>query len=99
MSTISPCLRSSAAPARWDRFTLSEATSLVGKAEETLENLDESLEGMNTMISDVDGVLVDNTEAMEEAIAKIGNIDVDSLNQSIQDLNKVVSSMGRLFGA
>lgn len=79
--------------------TLEEATNLVGKAEDTLENLDESLEGMNNMISDVDTVLVDNTEAMEEAIAKIGNIDVDGLNASIQDLNRVVSSMGRLFGA
>ena len=79
--------------------TLSEATELVNKAETTLDNLDNSLTGMTDMISDVDTVLSDNTEAMEDAITKISNIDVDGLNQSIEDLNKVVTSMGRLFGA
>ena len=79
--------------------TLEQTTELVGKAETTLDNLDNSLNGMNDMIADVDTVLTDNTDAMEEAITKISNIDVDSLNQSIDDLNKVVSAMGRLFGA
>jgi hypothetical protein len=79
--------------------TLEEATSLVSKAEDTLTNVDDSLNGMNAMISNVDGVLTDNTAAMEEAITKISNIDVDGLNSSIEDLNKVVSAMGRLFRA
>ena len=79
--------------------TLEEATALVSKAETTLDNVDNSLTGMNDMIANVDTVLTDNTDAMEEAITKISNIDVDTLNQSIDDLNKVVSSMGRLFGA
>ena len=79
--------------------TLEEATALVSKAETTLDNVDNSLTGMNEMIANVDTVLTDNTDAMEEAITKISNIDVDGLNQSIDDLNKVVSSMGRLFGA
>lgn len=79
--------------------TLEQTTELVGKAETTLDNLDNSLSGMNDMINDVDTVLADNTEAMEEAITKISNIDVEGLNQSIDDLNKVVTSMGRLFGA
>ena len=75
--------------------TLSEATSLVGKAED-------SLEVMNDMIGSVDKVLSDNTEAMEEAITKIGDIDVDGLNDSINDLREVTSALsktitGRLF--
>ena len=75
--------------------TLSEATSLVGKAED-------SLEVMNDMIGSVDKVLSDNTEAMEEAITKIGDIDVDGLNDSINDLRVVTSALsktitGRLF--
>lgn len=68
--------------------TLTEATSLVGKAED-------SLEVMNDMIGSVDKVLSDNTEAMEEAITKIGDIDVDGLNDSINDLREVTSALSK----
>lgn len=68
--------------------TLTEATSLVGKAED-------SLEVMNDMIGSVDKVLSDNTEAMEEAITKIGDIDVDGLNGSINDLREVTSALSK----
>lgn len=68
--------------------TLTEATSLVGKAED-------SLEVMNDMIGSVDKVLSDNTEAMEEAITKIADIDVDGLNDSINDLREVTSALSK----
>ena len=64
-----------------------------------MSNLDESLDGMNKMIANVDTVLTDNTEAMEEAVTKISNIDVDSLNKSIQELNKAVEKLSKLLGA
>ena len=77
--------------------SLEEVSTLAGKAEDTLENLNTSLVGMNKMIDNVDTVLTDNTDAMSEAVNKISNIDIDSLNESIQDLNSAVDSMGKLF--
>ena len=53
---------------------------------------------MNDMMADVDTVLADNTGAMEDAINKIGSIDVDGLNESIDGLRDTVNSMGKLFG-
>lgn len=72
--------------------TMQEANSLIGE-------IDTSLDNVNNVIGDVDTMLEDNTKALEEAITKISNIDVDGLNSSIQDLNKIVSAMGKLFGA
>ena len=56
---------------------------------------EDSLEVMNDMIGSVDKVLSDNTEAMEEAITKIGDIDVDGLNDSINDLREVTSALSK----
>ncbi len=69
--------------------TLSEGTSLAGKAED-------SLEAMNDMIADVDKVLSDNTDAMEEAITKISDIDVDGLNDSISELREATSALNKV---
>lgn len=71
--------------------TMEEANSLIGQ-------IDTSLDNVNNVISDVDTMIEDNTEALEEAISKIGDIDIDGLNESISDLNKVVSSLGKFFG-
>ena len=57
-----------------------------------------SLDGMNKMISNVDTVLTDNTEAMSEAIKKISDIDIEGLNDSIKKLNDAVDALNRLFG-
>ena len=60
--------------------TLEHATNLMGE-------VNNSLDGMNKMISNVDTVLTDNTEAMSEAIKKISDIDIEGLNDSIKKLN------------
>ena len=55
-----------------------------------------SLDGMNKMISNVDTVLTDNTEAMSDAIKKIGDIDIDGLNDSIKKLNGAVDGLNKI---
>ena len=69
--------------------TLEQATTLMG-------DVKNSLDGMNKMISNVDTVLTDNTEAMSDAIKKIGDIDIDGLNDSIKKLNGAVDSLNKI---
>ena len=69
--------------------TLEQATTLMG-------DVKNSLDGMNKMISNVDTVLTDNTEAMSDAIKKIGDIDIDGLNDSIKKLNGAVDSLDKI---
>ena len=79
--------------------TLTAAETTLENANDLMSGVNDSLDGMNKMISNVDTVLTDNTAAMEEAITKIGSIDVEGLNESIDDLNKAVEKMSKLFGA
>ena len=53
---------------------------------------------MNKMISNVDTVLTDNTEAMSEAIQKISDIDIKGLNDSIKKLNDAVDLLNKTVG-
>ena len=69
--------------------TLEQATTLMG-------DVKNSLDGMNKMISNVDTVLTDNTEAMSDAIKKIGDIDIDGLNDSIKKLNGAIDSLNKI---
>ena len=69
--------------------TLEQATTLMG-------DVKNSLDGMNKMISNVDTVLTDNTEAMSDAIKKIGDIDIDGLNDSIKKLNGAVDGLNKI---
>ena len=50
------------------------------------------------MISNVDTVLTDNTEAMSEAIQKISDIDIKGLNDSIKKLNEAVDLLNKTVG-
>ncbi len=77
--------------------TLSSANTAIMAANDTLAQANEALSGINTMTGSITGtsdkmnsMLVDNSEALTDAVDKMNNIDFEGLNQAIQDLQDAV---------
>lgn len=50
------------------------------------------------MLEDVDSLVVSSEDSMADALKKIEDIDIDTLNSAIKDLESVVKPLARLFG-
>ncbi len=66
-----------------------EADTLIGQATE-------SLDGIDTMIGNVNQVVVDNTQAATDALNNVQNIDIDKLNEAIRNLSDAVEPLAKL---
>ena len=84
---------------------MEELDKLAKQAEGSLSNLDAlsesaagSLDGIDEMVSNINQLVVDNTEALDETISKMNQVDFDKLNQAIEDLSNVVAPLAALFG-
>lgn len=71
--------------------TLTEAENVAVSAQESLDEIDE-------MVNNFNGVIVDNTDSVNDALKKVGEIDVQSLNKSIEELASILDPLARLFG-
>ena len=71
--------------------TLTEAENVAVSAQKSLEEIDE-------MVSNFDGVIVDNTDSVNSALSKVNEIDIKSLNKSIEELASILDPLARLFG-
>lgn len=83
---------------------LDRLDGLVTQTEESLSGLDtlaekagESLDGIDDLVGNANQIVVDNSEALDETIAKMNEIDFEKLNQAIDDLAKVVAPLASLF--
>lgn len=86
--------------------TLTETEKTVDQAQASLDTIDTligqaqgSLDGIDEMVGNVNTVVTDNTDAVTESLEKIGAIDVDSLNRSIQEFGDILAPISRLFGS
>lgn len=70
---------------------------LVPRAVTTLNQANEVLEEAQTTLTNVNTLVEDNTEYVTESTRKISEIDIDTLNQSIQDLSDIISPLADLF--
>ncbi|MBO4337724.1 MAG: hypothetical protein J5842_06595 [Lachnospiraceae bacterium] len=70
--------------------------ALIEQANELIGQAGESLDGIDTMIQNVNKVVTDNTEAATEAISNIQNIDIDQLNEAIRNLSDAVEPLAKL---
>ncbi|NCC75336.1 MAG: hypothetical protein EOM08_02760 [Clostridia bacterium] len=50
------------------------------------------------MVENINTLVESSQESLGQATAKIDSIDIDTLNQSIQDLSTVIGPIARLFG-
>ena len=48
--------------------------------------------------TDVDGLITNTEKTLEQTLAKINAIDLESLNKSIEELHNVLSPISKLFG-
>ena len=79
-----------------------EAHGLLAQAETVLANL-EQVSGELTevefvkMIDDVDALVTSSQAGLEEALEKVNSIDLETLNEAIDGLSKVVEPLAKLF--
>ncbi len=78
--------------------TLTEGETLLVQAEEMVDQAKKSLTEVDVMVSNVNKLVVDNTEDLTEAMDKLNSVDIDKLNKSIEDLSAVIAPLAKLFG-
>ena len=80
----------------------SEAESLLGQAEVVLTNLEDVTNELaqvefTKMIDDVNGLVTSSQQGLEGTLEKINSIDIESLNEAIDGLAKVVEPLAKFF--
>jgi predicted PurR-regulated permease PerM len=83
---------------------LSRVTELSENAQDSLDTLnllaeraEESLDAVDAMIENVNGLVEDNTGALQETIQKLNAIDFEKFSNSINQLNEVIGPLAKLF--
>ncbi len=77
--------------------TIKEVNTLAISAETAVDDADSMISDVQKVIGKVNGVLDDNTEAVAESISKIKDIDIESLNKSIQEFSDVLEPLAAFF--
>lgn len=82
-------------------FAVPRVTRALDHMETTLTQIDALTEAAVTVAENANALVVDNTEAVSEAMQKFNAVDFDALNRAINDLADVVQPLARvskLFG-
>ena len=79
-----------------------EAEKLLGQAEVVLTNLEDVTTELTKveftkMVSDVDELVISSQQGLEEALEKVNSIDIETLNQAIDGLAKVIEPLTKFF--
>ena len=80
----------------------SEAENLLGQAEVVLTNLEDVTNELaqvefTKMIDDVNGLVTSSQDGLEKTLEKINGIDIETLNEAIDGLAKVVEPLTKFF--
>ena len=79
---------------------IAEITTLTKELNAVLQesNITELLNNANTLIGESGDALTEALEGVDGALNAIEQIDIDTLNSAISDLQKVVEPLAKLFG-
>lgn len=84
---------------------LDETRAMIAQAQEQLTQLDglvesaeQSLVGIDEMVENMNKLVVENTDGLHQTLEKLNDINFDKLNKSIDDFNKLISPLSKLFG-
>lgn len=85
---------------------LDQARLAMGQIQTVLANLEQTTNqlaqvDLESMVSNVDALVVSGQQSLETSMAKLNSVDFDALNQAIKDLSAVIeplAKMTRLFG-
>ena len=75
---------------------LDQVQVLAGQAQNSLDNVNGLVDSAQHSLSGIDKVVEDNTETITEVTQKLGQIDFDKLDQSIDDLAEVVKTLSEV---
>lgn len=90
-------------------IVLYAATTIIPKANTTFQNLNLIMEDLDTitsdlaesdiqkMLTDVDHLVTSSEKSVQDALTKVNEIDIDTLNQAIQNLNDAVTPFANFF--
>jgi type II secretory pathway component PulF len=82
---------------------LPRVNGIITQMEHTLTNLEQISEELNAldmegMISNVDTLVTSGQESLKQTMEKLDTIDLETMNQAIKDLAKIIEPLARLFG-
>ena len=60
-------------------------------------DLNSMVQNMDTLVTDVDGLVGTSQVGVEQAMEKLNAIDFDALNEAIKDLSDVIDPIARFF--
>lgn len=75
-----------------------QAVSTLHRANEELDDLETTMTSIDEMVENANTILEKNDENINKSIEAISSIDIDSLNESIQDLRDILAPLSKLFG-
>ena len=73
--------------------TLDNVNDAVARTETLVASAEQSLSEIDGMITNVNDLVLDNTESLEQAMENLNSINFDELNQAIKDLGDVVEPL------
>lgn len=81
--------------------TLPQINTVIGQMQTVLGNLESTTDqlasmDLQTMVSDVDALVVTGQQSLEQTMEKLNSIDIATLNKAIADLAAVVEPLAKL---
>ncbi len=75
-----------------------QADDSLDKATESLVKVDGALDDFGKVFDNVNSLVDSSSKAVEQTMDKVDQMDIESLNNAISDLNDVVAPMAEFFG-
>lgn len=76
----------------------STALDNVNEISKQVEELNLSEMNLKEMVDNINDMATESQEAITNATEKLNGVDLETLNEAIQSLNKVVTPLGKFFG-
>lgn len=77
---------------------LRQADHTLSQVQLTVDQAQQSLQKIDTLVQNTDTVVVENTDAVAEAMQKLNQVDLESLNSSISSLSAILEPLAAFLG-
>ena len=77
---------------------LRQADQTLSQVQLTVDQAQQSLRKIDTLVQNTDTIVVENTDAVAEAMQKLNQVDLDSLNSSISSLSTILEPLASFLG-
>ena len=75
-----------------------QADQTLSQVQLTIDQAQQSLEKIDTLVQNTDTIVVENTDAVAEAMQRLNQVDLDSLNSSISSLSRILEPLAAFLG-